>query len=329
MTLGNLIATGAAVLALGGVTALAAVNLTSAPIGGGGAGVVASPTAYVCSAGETGGHPGCGPPGTLVSATGTSSPYPTAHQGDTVSESADASASPSPNHGQAVSNAAHTCPKGAGGVHGSCVSAVAHGSPSRQWPPRRARVRGTAITEPTTGGGGRWAHPRRHRQERGVSMVEFALAAPLAFLLLLGLVVVGITVTHQIQLNQAVKNSARAVAICGVAAEQNPYNSPAGTLPNGRSCTPGTNGNVQAYINGQLDGVASGLGGQDTVTVYDTSGSATVWTSTELADACSPGEIIQVSISYQQPLYLPLVGYALGNGPTDTRQLSADGEATC
>ncbi|MGA8014482.1 MAG: TadE/TadG family type IV pilus assembly protein [Candidatus Dormiibacterota bacterium] len=157
-------------------------------------------------------------------------------------------------------------------------------------------------------------------------MVEFALAAPLAFLLLLGLVVVGITVTHQIQLNQAVKNSARALAICGVAAEQNPYNSPAGTLPNGNPCT---NGNVQAFISGQLDGVASGLGGQDTVTVYDTSGVATVWTSTELADPCSSGEIVQVSIKYPQPLYVPLVGYALGNGTTDTMQLSADGEATC
>lgn len=156
-----------------------------------------------------------------------------------------------------------------------------------------------------------------------MSMVEFALAAPLAFLLLLGLVVVGITVTHQIQLNQAVKNSARAVAICGVAAEQNPYNSPAGTLPNGNPCTSGAVGNIQAYINGQLDGVASGLGGQDTVTLTPAS---TGWSP---GDACPRGSIVQVSISYAQPLYLPLVGYALGSGANDTRTLSADGEATC
>ena len=157
-------------------------------------------------------------------------------------------------------------------------------------------------------------------------MVEFALAGPLAFLLLLGVVVVGITVTHQIQLNQAVKNSARAVAICGVAAEQNPYNSPAGTLPNGISCTAP---DIQAYINGQVDSVASGLGGQDTVTVYDIAGIPTVWTSTDLGSPCLPSEVVQVSISYPQPLYLPLVGYALGDGTTDTRTLSADGEATC
>ncbi len=129
MPLGNLIATGAAVLALGGVTAIAAANLTSAPIGGSVPGSAASPTAYVCSAGATGGQAGCVPPGSLVGATGTSSAHSPTHQGDTVSEIASATSSPSPNHGQAVSNAAHTCPKGSGGVHGSCVSAVAHGSP--------------------------------------------------------------------------------------------------------------------------------------------------------------------------------------------------------
>ena len=163
---------------------------------------------------------------------------------------------------------------------------------------------------------------RSHRRvDRAVSMVEFAIAAPLAFLLLLGIVVVGITVTHQIQLNQAVKNSARAVAICGVAAEQNPYNSPAGTLPNGNPCT---YGNVQAYINDQVNSVASGLSGQDTVTLTPTPSGP--WSP---GDSCSQGSIVEVSISYQQPLYLPLVGYALGSGATDTRQLSADGEATC
>lgn len=41
----------------------------------------------------------------------------------TGSPSADADA-----HGDAVSAAAHNCPKGAGGVHGKCVSAVANGT---------------------------------------------------------------------------------------------------------------------------------------------------------------------------------------------------------
>jgi Flp pilus assembly protein TadG len=58
-------------------------------------------------------------------------------------------------------------------------------------------------------------------------MVEFAMAAPLGFLLLLGIAVLGIVLTHQIQLNQAVKSSARAVAVRGGAARHIP------TLPAG------------------------------------------------------------------------------------------------
>jgi Flp pilus assembly protein TadG len=182
-----------------------------------------------------------------------------------------------------------------------------------------------AITEPA---GAPMARPVRNRREpeRAATMVEFAMVAPLAFLLLLGIVVVGIAITHQMQLNQGVKNSARAVAICGVAAEQNPNNSPAGTLPNGNPCTAGS---IQAYINGQMEAVSPGLAGEDTVEVYDSSGSGTAWTPSGPGPACAPGEVVQVTISYQQPLYLPLLGYVLGNGPSDTRQLAADGEATC
>jgi Flp pilus assembly protein TadG len=160
----------------------------------------------------------------------------------------------------------------------------------------------------------------RQRAERGASMVELMLVAPLAFLLLLGIVVVGIVVTHQMQLNQGVANSARAVAICGTALEQNPNNTPVGTLPNGNSCIAT---NIQSYINQQVDGVSPSLGQEATVTVTG----STSWT--KLGDACSPGEIVQVTITYQQALFVPLIGYAIGNGGTDSRQLQAFGEATC
>ena len=150
------------------------------------------------------------------------------------------------------------------------------------------------------------------------------MAAPLGFLLLLGVVVLGVVAMHQVQLNQAMKNSARAVAICGQVPAQDPY--AVGTLPDGSTCTAA---NVQAYINAQVAGVASGLDNQDAVIVHGPDGTATPWTSSELGGACYPGQVVEVSISYQQPLYLPLIGYVLGNGSSDTRSLSANGEATC
>lgn len=150
------------------------------------------------------------------------------------------------------------------------------------------------------------------------------MAAPLGFVLLLGIVVIGIVVTHQIQLNQAVKNSARAVAICAEVPAQDPY--AVGTLPTGSSCT---TTNIQGYINAQVEGVAAGLENQDTVSVYQADGSPTPWTSRQLNGACYPGQVVQVSITYQQPLYLPLLGYVLGNGSTGSRSLTSNGEATC
>ena len=68
----------------------------------------------------------CATPAASPSATAT--PTPTA----TATPSATPSASPSAaaNHGALVSAAAHSCPKGAGGIHGKCVSAVARGTAS-------------------------------------------------------------------------------------------------------------------------------------------------------------------------------------------------------
>ena len=159
---------------------------------------------------------------------------------------------------------------------------------------------------------------RRSRRSRGTSAVEFALVGPTAFLLLIGGVVLGIVITHEIQLSQAVRDSARAAAICGSSTDQGTGS----TLPDGTLCT---TTNITAYINARVDAVSPSLGNQAVVTVFNTSGSS-VGTS---AIGCAPGYTLQVSITYQQPLFVPLVGAVVGNSSTNTRTISAQGEATC
>lgn len=143
-------------------------------------------------------------------------------------------------------------------------------------------------------------------------MVEFALVFPLAALLLFGIVVLGITVNNQMVLNNAARISARAAAICGSTATSPVYNEP--TLPNDTSCT-----QLTTYISGQFSQVKSGL--TWTTKYYTPSGAP--------AAACATGYTVALQATYQQPLYLPLVGYVIGNGPNDTYTITAYGEATC
>jgi Flp pilus assembly protein TadG len=158
----------------------------------------------------------------------------------------------------------------------------------------------------------------RRSASRGVSAVEFALIGPIAFLLLIGAVVLGIVVTHEIQLTQAVRDGARAAAICGSSTDQGTGS----TLPDGTLCT---TANLTTYINARVDAVSSGLANQAVVTVFSPNGA----NLGSAASLCSPGYTVQVSITYQQPLFLPLVGSLLGNGSTNTRTISAQGESTC
>jgi Flp pilus assembly protein TadG len=157
-----------------------------------------------------------------------------------------------------------------------------------------------------------------HPRSRGTSAVEFALVGPTAFLLLIGAVVLGIVVTHEIQLTQAVRDSARAAAICGSSTDQGTGS----TLPDGTLCT---TANITAYTNKRLTAVSSTLANQATITVFNAAGTS-VGTS---AAACAPGDTLQVSVSYQQSLFVPLVGALLGNPGTNTRTISAQGEALC
>ncbi|MGA8636184.1 MAG: TadE/TadG family type IV pilus assembly protein [Candidatus Dormiibacterota bacterium] len=162
-----------------------------------------------------------------------------------------------------------------------------------------------------------------HSRSRGTSAVEFALVGPTAFLLLLGAVVLGVVVTHEIQLSQAVRDSARAAAICG----GNTGPSTTTTLPDGTPCT---TAKITAYINARVDGISPSLANQAVVTVFNAGGTSVGTTTGGAATSlCAPGYTVEVAITYQQPLYIPFIGALVGNASTNTRTISAQGEATC
>ena len=146
-------------------------------------------------------------------------------------------------------------------------------------------------------------------------MVEFALVGPLGFLLLLGILVVGIVILTQVQLTNAVRDGARAAAVCG----SNPTATT--TLPNSTTCS---TSNITAYITSQITALHSNVA-PATMTVLDTSGTS-VGTTTA---SCVKGYTVRVNATYNQPLFLPLVGTFFGNGATNTRTINVQAEATC
>jgi len=154
-------------------------------------------------------------------------------------------------------------------------------------------------------------------------MVEFALVAPFLLLFLIGLLVLGIAIANQVQLSNAVRDGARAAAICGGAGTAGAQSgaTPSTTttkLPNGQDCT---TANLVRYVNTSL-ALIPDASPQIAVVVNGL-------TSTDLAN-CQPGGTVQVTASFKQPLYLPLVGYLLGDqGNPNYRSLSAKAEATC
>ncbi len=123
---------------------------------------------------------------------------------------------------------------------------------------RRPHARRVAIAE---------GRRRSYSRSRGTSAVEFALVGPTAFLLLIGAVVLGIVVTHEVQLTQAVRDSARAAAICGSSTDTTTPS----TLPDGTLCT---TPNITAYINARVDAVSPTLANHAVITVFDTRGSS-------------------------------------------------------
>jgi Flp pilus assembly protein TadG len=151
-------------------------------------------------------------------------------------------------------------------------------------------------------------------------MVEFALVAPLAFMLLLGVIVLGIVITSQVQLSNAVRDGARASAVCG----SDPYPTTT-TLPNGTKCSNGVDdANEDAYISSQLTSLHSSVA-PATFTVLKPDG--TVWGND--ARYCVKGYTLKLTATYEQPLFLPFMGQFFGNPATNTRTINATAEATC
>jgi Flp pilus assembly protein TadG len=170
---------------------------------------------------------------------------------------------------------------------------------------------------------GALARRRRARQrDRGVTMVEFALIAPILFTFLMGTVVLAIVISNQVQLTNVTRDGARAAAICGgagIQAQASGSNATNKSLPNGSACT---GPNLVDYINKNLVAIPGGVSPQINILV---NGQATGQLS-----ACQQGQTVVVTASYPQPLYLPLVGSFLGDaGNPNTRTLNATAQATC
>ena len=142
--------------------------------------------------------------------------------------------------------------------------------------------------------------------------------APFIFLVVMGIVVASIVVTNQTQLNNVVRDGARLAGLCGGSARQ------AGRVP--RQLTTCSTAAVEAYIQNNLDALpANTLSFSVTVTSV---GGTTF--GNDLA-SCSQGRVITIDASFDQPLYLPLVGNFLSNNThhNGSRTLSADAQAVC
>jgi len=165
-----------------------------------------------------------------------------------------------------------------------------------------------------------------------VSVVEFSLAAPVFLVLVLGAIVLGIVVMNQMQLANAVRDGARAAAVCGGPNRNSQPVAP--TLPDGHTACDSTA--LISYINSRLSAVPGGA--ITSVCVYvgssdgDTSGTSCVAADpvdSNILDKCNKGTVVEVDISYPQQLYVPVIGNLFGDSGTTTRTLRAAAQAVC
>jgi Flp pilus assembly protein TadG len=162
-------------------------------------------------------------------------------------------------------------------------------------------------------------------------MVEFTLVAPMGFLLLLGIIVSGIVVTNFVQLTNAARDGARIAAICGSGVNLTPATPmPDGSVDALGNPIPCSDTAVVNYIANHL--VAVPLSTRPQIFVCSAqqaaNGTCSVLGTQSLAD-CQPGRIVEVDMTYDQPLYLPLVSNVFENNPNGTRTLTASAQATC
>lgn len=165
-----------------------------------------------------------------------------------------------------------------------------------------------------------------------MSVVEFSLAAPVFLVLVLGAVVLGIVVMNQMQLANAVRDGARAAAVCGGPNRNSQPVTP--TLPDGHTDCDSTA--LISYINSRLSAVPGGA--ITSVCVFvgssngDTSGTSCVATDpvdSNILDKCNKGTVVEVDISYPQQLYVPVIGNLFGDNGSTTRTLHAAAQAVC
>lgn len=152
-----------------------------------------------------------------------------------------------------------------------------------------------------------------------MTVVEFALLAPVALVLLIGILIAGIFAMNYVQLQNAVRDGARAAAVCGGAARSSNGNQQTLTqttlLPNGQACS---STNLIAYVKSRFQAIP-GNAAQLTVTLPSSG-----------LDDCSYKNTVELVASYPQPLYIPIISNLLSNdGSGSTFTISAKAEATC
>jgi len=163
---------------------------------------------------------------------------------------------------------------------------------------------------------------RRRQHDRGVTLVEFALMAPLVFLLLMGVIICGIFAMNYVQLTNAARDGVRAAAICGGSARGT--GGPAGSnvtplLPNGASCT---DANLIAYIKSRFQAIDANTANLQVT--LPTGGSG------DHLSQCQYGKTVEIHADYDQPFYVPFVGRLMSNnGSGSSYTLRATAEATC
>ena len=170
-------------------------------------------------------------------------------------------------------------------------------------------------------------------------MVEFAIVAPLGFLLLLGIVVLGLVEMDQIGLTNATRDAARAAAICGSSSRDT------GTkLPDSANSTCSYTA-LKAYVTARVAALPSGSASKPSTSGYGSNCDTTptnavicVWTashgtvsitSSNPLDACVKGDEIEIVTQFNAQLYLPLVSNVFGSSGSTSRALTADATATC
>lgn len=166
----------------------------------------------------------------------------------------------------------------------------------------------------------------RHRRgdDSGVGLVEFALVAPVAFLLLCSIVIFGIVITNFIQLSNMARDGARVAAICGSGS--------ATPMPDGSGTCTGLA--ISTYITRHLVAVPAGSVTPQ-IFVCSSADASTCSSSDSTCNLTSPvcqcqqGRTVEVDMAYDQPLYFPVLTNLFQSNSNGTRHLSASAQATC